>query len=97
MENPILKQQQSYKLIVAAKLEKKIRELALLLPSKEWSGVLFYTYTGSIKDNNLIILAEDCLPMDIGSSSYTSFETDPDIINYMCNNDLIDCYTGLVH
>ena len=50
----------------------------------EWSGVLFYSVTGSIKDPaNFKIEIEDILPMDKGTSVYTSYDLDERFINYL--------------
>lgn len=35
--------------------------------------------------------------MDLGESAFTDFVESPEIISYMVDNDLLDCYTGLIH
>lgn len=35
--------------------------------------------------------------MDLGESTFTDFVESPEIIAYMVDNDLLDCYTGLIH
>ena len=50
----------------------------------EWSGVLFYSVQGSIKDPaNFKIEIEDILPMDKGTSVYTSYDLDERFIDYL--------------
>lgn len=52
-----------------------IKYLCKLIPKEEWSGVLFYTVKGSIKDlSTLSIHLELVYPMHKGSSSFTEYE-----------------------
>lgn len=98
MEEVQLKErQQSFKMIIPEYVEGKIRRAATLFPKTEWSGILFYKYTGSIENNDLIITCEDIHPMNIGTSGYTQFKDDATIIGFMVDNDLMDCELGLVH
>ena len=84
-------------MIVPAKVENKIRILLNSIYNIEWSGVLFYTYTGSFENNDLLITCEDIYPMNIGNSVYTEFENTPDIAGYIVDNQLFDCCHGLCH
>lgn len=86
-----------FKLVIPEIVEKTIREWCALNPSTEWSGTLFYTYEGSFKDNNIVFTVRDFLVSDIGTSGFTSYEVTPEICNYMLENDLMDCNTGLIH
>ena len=88
----------NYKIIVPRELENKIRFICKSEWNKEWSGALFYKPEGTFKDNNLVINCVDIFVMDIGSGSYTDFNMNPDVINYMCNNqELLECQIGLIH
>ena len=87
----------SAKIIVSENVESMIRLLCSEFKNKEWSGILFYTYEGSLIDNNLKIFCKDICLMDIGNSGYTEFVESPDIISYQVNHNLLDCQTGLVH
>ena len=94
------KKQDTFKIIISDFLENKIRYLCSKISSVEWSGILFYIPEGSIENNNLVIKAIDLFPMDIGSSTYTSFNTSPDVINYMVNHlELMkpNVNQGLIH
>jgi len=87
-----------YKLIIPARVEEKIRFICNKVWNVEWSGTLFYTYTGSFEDNNLTITAKDIYVMDIGSQAYTEFDMSPDVIGYMTEHrELLDCQMGLIH
>ena len=98
MENNILrKMQSSYKLIIPKFVESKIRTLLKEIYNIEWSGVLFYTYTGSFDTKDLVITCQDILPMNIGSSTYTEFDVNSDVASYMVEHDLLDCQMGLCH
>lgn len=104
MENQVQRQtslekhQDTYKLIIPADVEKKIRHLCNRVHSVEWSGTLFYTYSGTYEDGTLEIRCVDIFPMDIGTSAYTEFDMSPDVIAYMTDHpELLDCQTGLIH
>lgn len=86
-----------FDLTISDKVESKIRWWCSRLPSKEWSGVLFYKYKGCFKNNSIKFTAVDFLVLDIGSNTHTEFTESPDIISYMCTNELIDCQLGLIH
>ena len=87
----------TYKLIIPDLVQRKIREWCYHFPTKEWSGTLFYTVEGSFEDNSLVITCKDIYVSDIGSATYTEFEHNADIVSYQAMNDLLDCYTGLIH
>jgi hypothetical protein len=62
----------------------KIQFLCKSIPKVEWSGVLFYSVTGSIKDpTNFKIEIEDILPLDVGTSVFTSYDLDNRFIDYL--------------
>jgi len=68
----------------------------------EWSGFLYYKFTGSIKDvNNMQFTLVDFLPLNIGNPTYTEFDTSKfrnEIADMYANNrDLIYCKVGLIH
>lgn len=84
-------------LVIEKSLENKIRLLCSRFPDNEWSGILFYTKKKD-KKNRCTITCKDLFLMDIGSSVYTEFELNADVINYMSSNmELLDCNTGLIH
>ena len=88
----------SYKMIISKELEKKIRFVCSKIHNIEWSGVLFYTHEGDFEDNSLVITAQDMIVLDIGDGATTEFKcSDPDVISYMLDNDLLDCDTALIH
>ena len=95
---PLVKQSTTYKLFVPKKVEEKIRYLIRKFPSTEWSGVLFYTHTGSFEAGDLEIHCEDIFPMDLGTGTFTDFKMDESVVGYIAENiDLFGCDTGLVH
>lgn len=94
---PIVKLQNTFNLIIPSEVEKIIRHLCNKIHTIEWSGILFYTYTGSWENNDLEITCVDILPMDIGSAGYTEFNMSPEVISYMTDHDLLDCECGLIH
>lgn len=94
-----LKQQnQKFSLKISDKLEKKIRVLCNKFPSTEWSGQLFYTYTGSLDKGDLAFVAEDLLFMDTGDTSTTEFYLDEgNAAAYIADHELWNCQVGLIH
>lgn len=93
----LIKSDSCFKIKVSEKLEKDIRELCRIYPGTEWSGVLFYNYTGGFEKGNLEINAEDFLLMDIGQTTTTAFNITPDVLGYMVDKELLDYQIGLIH
>lgn len=51
--------------------------------SKEWSGILFYSVEGTIKDiPNMKFTASHMMLKDIGSSAYTEYSFDEDVLDF---------------
>lgn len=96
-KNILKKQDNTYKLIITPELEEKIRFLCARFPNNEYSGVLFYDYTGRFEDNSLVLTAKDFCLMDYGSATYTEFDKSAEICNYMIEHDLLNCQQGLCH
>jgi proteasome lid subunit RPN8/RPN11 len=85
-------------MIIPKDVESKIRYTCSKISNIEWSGILFYTYEGNFEDESLIIRCVDIFIMDIGTTGYTEFEMNPDVISYMTENpELLSCKTGLIH
>lgn len=74
-----------------------IREWCRLSPNNEWSGVLFYDINGSFVNNDIEFTAKDFYVLDIGSSTFTSYEMTPEVCSYMIEHNLLDYKTGLIH
>lgn len=96
-KNKLIKKDNRYKLIITPSLEEKIRFLCARFPNNEYSGVLFYDYTGRFEDNSLVLTAKDFCLMDYGSATYTEFDKSAEICNYMIENDLLGCQQALLH
>ncbi len=87
-----------YRLVIPTDVENKIRYLCNKISQVEWSGTLFYTYSGSFEEGTLEIRCVDIFPMDIGSQAYTEFDMSPDVIAYMTDHpELLNCQMGLIH
>lgn len=94
----LVQKSSTYKLVVPENVEGKIRYLIRKYPHTEWSGILFYTYTGDFEHGNLLITCQDIYPMDLGTAGFTQFKMTSDVSNYIANNiELFDCEMGLVH
>lgn len=95
---PLVKKSAVYKMIIPQKVETAIRNICNKVWDTEWSGTLFYKYTGSFETNDLVITCEDIYVMDIGSAAYTEFDMSPEVIGYAAENpELLDCQFGLIH
>lgn len=94
----LIKRDSTYTLTIPQNVERKIRFLCNKIHDIEWSGILFFDYRGSFETNDLEIICRDIYVMDIGVSTYTEFDMNPDVISYMAQNqELLDCQSGLVH
>ena len=87
-----------FKLVVSPKLEAKIRFMCDKFPQTEWSGILFYRESeGNVDDRTLSLTAEDFCLLDVGTSSYTEYETGSEVLEYQMENDLLDCWWSIIH
>lgn len=77
----------------------KIKYLCKLINKDEWSGVLFYSIEGSIKDPlTFKIKLEDILPLDKGTSAYTEYELDDRFVEYLMEDEKrMNWYVGHIH
>lgn len=81
-------------------LERKIRILANLYPTLEWSGPLFYRIKKNDSFESRTYEAIDALPLNFGSSSYTNFCSDDiRLPEFIVRNgyDEDGIYIGLIH
>lgn len=86
-----------YKINIPLTVENEIRFICTESWDTEWSGILFYTYTGDFETNDLEINCKDICVLDIGSAMATEFDMNQEVINYMAKNNLLDCQIGLIH
>lgn len=56
-------------------------------PDNEWSGLLFYKFTGSVQENNIEIFCKDFVLMDLGSAAYTEFDMTSNYMEYWMDID----------
>lgn len=91
--------QSTFKMIIPTSVEAKIRHICSIIHDVEWSGVLFYSHTGSIEENNFEIKCEDIYVMDIGSGGYTEYKENASILDYRIQNNLLTevIQEGLIH
>lgn len=69
----------------------QIKWLCKEIPKVEWSGILFYSIEGSIKDpKNLVVHLQDILPMQKGTATYTEYELDDSVVEYMMDNETME-------
>jgi hypothetical protein len=88
------------KLIITKPLQKIIDYLHYKVGSTEWSGILFYKLIQGNIDTlkDLVFEATFLYPMNIGSSAYTEFDYNGEVVNaYDLFEEGIEQSTGLVH
>lgn len=86
-----------YKLKLPVEVLQKIDFICSQLSTKEWSGTLFYSHEGSVKEGDLVILVKDFLLQDIGTAGATEFVPSADVPSYMLEKDLLEYELGLIH
>lgn len=92
----------SYSLHIPASVESKIRYLCSTFPNNEWSGVLFYSVSGSFENGDLSLTCVDIYPMNIGSATFTEYSDSDtaDIASYIAQHEELmqpTVYEALVH
>lgn len=77
----------------------QIKYLCKTIPKVEWSGVLFYSITGSIeKPAEMKVVLEDILPMDKGSAAYTEYHLGDEYMDYLMEDESrMDWHVGHIH
>lgn len=66
---------QKIKTIVTDSVLNKIKYLCQKISKVEWSGILLYSFEGSIKEpETMIITLQDIIPMNKGTQAYTEYE-----------------------
>lgn len=77
----------------------KVKYLCNRIHDVEWSGVLFYSLNGSIRDpKNLEIVLQDILPLDKGTKTFTSYDLDERYIDYVMDNpEVMEWNVGHIH
>ena len=75
------------KIIVTKDLQKIIDQLHYKVGATEWSGVLFYYYTGEF-NKDMVLTIRDIMPKDLGDAASTSYDVDANIPSFMLKNGL---------
>ena len=65
----------------------------------EWSGVMFYSVKGSIRDFTKVeLIVEDIYPMDMGDAAATGYELGEEFVEYrMENPETLKWKLGMIH
>ena len=81
------------------KIQDQIQYLCQRINKVEWSGVMFYSVKGGIKDfDKMELTIEDIFPMDKGSAGATGYELGDEIIEYRMNNpESLSWKMGMIH
>lgn len=97
---PLIKgSEETFTLNLTESILDKIVYLCREFPTKEWSGVLFWNFEGSLEDiQSLKVKAFDFYPLDLGSATYTEFSHSPKFAGYIAKHpELMDARMGLIH
>jgi len=94
-----LDSKQTIKTVVPTDIYNKMKYLCQKISAVEWSGVLFYTVEGSIKDpENMVITMKNILPLDKGTSGYTEYVLDDRLTDFLMDNpDHLGYKIGHIH
>ena len=100
IEYPVVELREKGKLYLTDEILMQINYLHSRTGTKEWSGMLMYeVLKGSIaKPSQFILRAKHIFLMDIGTASYTEYETDEDIVDLYDNVEgSMEMKTGHIH
>jgi hypothetical protein len=100
VEYPIMELEEKGKLYLTDDFLMQINYLHARTGKREWSGMLMYeVLKGSIaKPSEFVIRAKHIFLMDIGTSGYTEYNTDEDIVDLYDNIEgSMDMKTGHIH
>lgn len=63
------------KVIISEGIYKKIHYLCMAISQVEWSGIALYSFEGSLQNpDSLVFTIQDIIPMNKGTSTYTSYQ-----------------------
>jgi len=83
---------------ISLKLQAQCSYMCAKEPNREWSGVLFYSTVGAFGEEGFAITAEEFYLMDIGTSTFTGYDYEPDLISYLMSNPrLLAFKKGHIH
>lgn len=87
------------KVIIPDDFLEKVKFLCKMIPKVEWSGVLFYEVKGSMKrPDKMKLICKDILLMDKGSSAYTEYAFNEDVVAHQMENpELLEYRIGHIH
>jgi len=87
------------KVIIPDEFLEKVKFLCKMIPKVEWSGVLFYEVKGSMKrPDKMKLICKDILLMDKGSSAYTEYAFNEDVVAHQMENpELLEYRIGHIH
>lgn len=95
----IVSQESLIKVVMPEHILNRIKFLCKNIPKDEWSGVLFYTIKGSIRNpSKMVITLKDILPLDKGTKAFTSYDLDERFTDYLMESPKrMDYHIGHIH
>lgn len=76
------------KVVMPEKVLNQIKYLCKEIHAVEWSGILFYSIDGSIKNpGNMTLTLQTILPMHKGTQAYTEYSFDERVVNFMMEEE----------
>lgn len=86
------------KIHLSKKVYDKIRHLCNTINKVEWSGCIFYSIKGTLlKPSELEVNVLDLIPLDKGTTGFTSYNFDERVLNHMMKNEYFELKIGHIH
>lgn len=88
----------SIKLVITEEFLSLVKYFCRKIDQVEWSGMLFYDITGSIKEiEGMVITPRTIFLRDIGNHSTTGYDYDEECMNFVEKHDLFEAKHGMIH
>ena len=85
-------------IVLSEKVWDKMQYLCTHISKVEWSGCIFYDIKGSLfKPKTISINVLDLIPLDKGSETFTTYNFDERVLNYMVAMDYLEYKIGHTH
>jgi tetratricopeptide (TPR) repeat protein len=95
---PFLDLSQVVTVILSDKVWHKIQFLCKNISTVEWSGCIIYNIKGRLdQPEKLDIKVLDLIPLDKGTTGFTSYHFDERVLNFIVENDYLEYKIGHIH
>lgn len=85
-------------IVLSDKAWNKIQFLCKNINTVEWSGCIIYDIKGRLdQPEKLEVTVLDLIPLDKGTTSFTSYQFDERVLKFMIDNDYLEYKIGHIH